>query len=32
MDGMLEMLLLCWPFWLAGAMLGLAGLAGWAKW
>jgi len=25
-------MMLCWPFWLAGAMLGLAGLAGWAKW
>jgi hypothetical protein len=27
-----ELMMLCWPFWLAGAMLGLAGLAGWAKW
>ncbi len=27
-----EFLLLCWPFWLAGAVLGLAGMAGWAKW
>jgi len=25
-------MMLCWPFLLAGAMLGLAGLAGWAKW
>ena len=29
---MIEVAMLCWPFWLAGAMLGLAGLAGWAKW
>ena len=29
---MIEIAMLCWPFWLGGAMLGLAGLAGWAKW
>lgn len=29
---MLEMLLLCWPFWLAGVILAGAMLTGSAKW